>query len=420
MWGECRRCLRWVAFGFFCEPSGSTPLFSQKIRKQPIADGVCMVMKGTIIYMLLDKLKNYSEGGVYPMHMPGHKRNASFLPGDFPFDIDITEISGFDDLKDPQGVLLDTAKLAAEIYHSKHAFLLVNGSTVGILASIGAHTKRGDTILATTGCHWSVSNSAELFELNISYITPQIDSHTGVPCSISPQVVKLALEENCDIKLVVLTSPSYEGVVSDIKAIADIVHGFGALLLVDSAHGAHLGFSEIFPQSPVTLGADIVVMSLHKTLPALTQCSLLHICTERADIEQTKKMLYILQTSSPSYVLMASIDYCLRLLKSDSKKLFAEYEKSLFDFYERVSGLKKLAVFRKNNPNIFDFDIGKIVLVTKNTSINGMELMDILRDKYSIESEKSTSDYAIAMTSICDRTDGFVRLADALLELDGM
>jgi len=368
--------------------------------------------------MLLDKLKNHSREDVYPMHMPGHKRNTSVLPDDLPFDIDITEISGFDDLKNPQGVLLDTAKLAAELYHSKHAFLLVNGSTVGILASIGAHTKRGDAILVTTGCHWSVSNAAELFGLNISYITPQIDSSTGVPCSMSPTAVKEALEENRNIKLVVLTSPSYEGVVSDVKAIADIVHEFGALLMVDSAHGAHLGFSETFPQSPFTLGADIVVISLHKTLPALTQCSLLHICSERADIEQTNKMLYILQTSSPSYVLMASIDHCLRLLKSDGKRLFAEYEKNLLDFYERVSSLKKLAVFRKSNSDVFDFDAGKIVLITKNTAVSGTELMEILRDKYSIELEKATADYAIAMTSICDQTEGFMRLADALYDLD--
>jgi arginine/lysine/ornithine decarboxylase len=368
--------------------------------------------------MLLDKLKNHSREDVYPMHMPGHKRNTSVLPDDFPFDIDITEISDFDDLKDPHGILLDTANLAAELYHSKHAFLLVNGSTVGILASIGAHTKRGDTILATTGCHWSVSNSAELFGLNISYISPQVDPITGVPCSISPTAVKEAFEENRDIKLVVLTSPSYEGVVSDVKAIADIVHEFSALLMVDSAHGAHLGFSETFPQNPVTLCADIVVMSLHKTLPALTQCSLLHMCSERANIEQTKKMLYILQTSSPSYVLMASIDYCLRLLKSDGKRLFAEYEKNLFAFYERVSGLKNLAVFRKSSSEIFDFDVGKIVVVTKNTAISGTELMNVFRDKYSIELEKATSDYAIAMTSICDQSDGFARLADALRDLD--
>jgi len=367
--------------------------------------------------MLYDKLKKYAKSDVYPMHMPGHKRNNS-LPCAFPYDIDITEIHGFDDLKDPQGVLLETAKLAAEIYRSKHAFLLVNGSTVGILASIGAHTKRGDAILATKDCHWSVSNAAELFGLKLSYITPKTDADTGVPCSISPQTVERALSENPSIKLVVITSPSYEGIVSDIAAIADITHKHNALLLVDSAHGAHLGFSEKFPKNAVTLGADIVVMSLHKTLPALTQCSLLHICSDSADITQTAKMLYILQTSSPSYVLMASIDRCLHLLKNDSKKLFSEYEQNLSDFYERVRDLKNLKVLCKGNADFFDLDLGKISIITKNTNISGSELMIILREKYSIELEKATREYAIAMTSICDGREGFTRLAAALCEID--
>ncbi|MCL2221619.1 MAG: aminotransferase class V-fold PLP-dependent enzyme [Oscillospiraceae bacterium] len=368
--------------------------------------------------MLYEKLEKYAKSDVYPMHMPGHKRNAELLPGGFPLSFDITEISDFDDLKDPQGDLLETAKLAAEIYHSKQAFLLVNGSTVGILAGIGAHTKCGDTILATHGCHWSISNAAELFGLNITYATPKTDPDTGVPCSISPRVVEQALEENRSIKLVVITSPSYEGVVSDIETIADITHKQGALLLVDSAHGAHLGFSEKFPKNPITQGADIVVMSLHKTLPALTQCSLLHICSDRADMAQTKKMLYILQTSSPSYVLMASIDYCLRLLKSDSKRLFDEYEKNLSDFYASVRNLRNLTILRGNSPEFFDLDLGKIVIVTKNAALCGKELMSTFREKYSIELEKATEEYTIAMTSICDSKEGLTRLAAALCEID--
>jgi len=369
--------------------------------------------------MLYDKLKEYAKSDVYPMHMPGHKRNAKLLPDGFPVDIDITEIYDFDDLKDPQGDLLETAKLAAEIYRSKHSFLLVNGSTVGILASIGAHTKRGDTILATAGCHWSISNAAELFGLYITYVTPKTDPETGVPCSVCPQMIEQAFEENRNIKLVVITSPSYEGVVSDVETIADVTHKQGALLLVDAAHGAHLGFSEKFPKNPVTLGADVAVMSLHKTLPALTQCSLLHICSDRADIEQTKKMLYILQTSSPSYILMASIDYCMRLLRSDSKRLFSEYERNLSAFYESVSDLKKLTVLRKGNPDFFDLDLGKIVIITKGADISGAELMSVLRERYRIELEKATQEYAIAMTGICDRPEGFTRLANALSEIAG-
>jgi len=372
--------------------------------------------------MLYDKLKDYAAGGVYPMHMPGHKRNEKFLIPCSPYEIDITEIPGFDDLHDPNGVLLITARLAADLYGSREAFLLVNGTTVGILATIGAHTTRGDKILALNNCHWSTPNAAELFGLDIVYIATEVDELSGVPCSISPAAIESALKQNPDIKLVVVTSPTYEGVVSDIASIAEVVHNAGALLLIDGAHGAHLGFSDEFPKSATTQGADIVVVSLHKTLPALTQCSLLHVCSVRVDIDRIKRMLSILQTSSPSYVLMASIDYCLRLLSSFSAELFCEYRIGLDLFSSKITDLKKLSVLCHGrdqlHPGFYDFDPGKIVIITKSTGLSSPALADILREEYKIEIERVYNDYVIAMTSICDTPEGLERLADALLSID--
>ena len=371
--------------------------------------------------MLYDKLKEYAAGGTYPMHMPGHKRNKEFMPDCLSSDIDITEIHGFDDLSDPHGVLLETAKLAADLYGSREAFLLVNGSTVGILAAIGAHTQRGDKILALDNCHRSTPNAAELFGLEILYIPLETDAVTGVPCSISPAAIKAALMKDPDIKLVIITSPSYEGVVSDVSYIAEIVHKAGCLLIVDSAHGAHLGFSDAFPKNPISQTADIVIISLHKTLPALTQCSLLHVCGESADLERIKKMLSILHTSSPSYVLMASIDFCLRLLKSDSGRLFEEYERNLKQFRESIKSIRKLSVVYHHgdkHPGFFDYDPGKIVVSTRGTNLCGSTLADILRTEYKIEVERVCDDYVIAMTSICDSAEGFEKLADALCKID--
>jgi len=371
--------------------------------------------------MLYDKLAEYAISGTYPMHMPGHKRNREFMPALFPSDIDITEIHGFDDLSDPDSILLETTKLAVDLYGSREAFILVNGTTVGILAAIGAHTKHGDKILAVSNCHRSTPNAAELFGLEIVYIPYGTDAETGVPCSISPADIEAALVKEPDIKLVIITSPSYEGVVSDIASISEVVHNAGCLLIVDAAHGAHLGFSDAFPKSPISQGADIVVISLHKTLPALTQCSLLHVCSERADIEKTKRMLSILQTSSPSYVLMASIDYCLRLLKSDSDVLFREYERNLKHFKESVKSIKKLSIIfydEKPHPDFYGFDPGKIVVGTRKTDISGLKLADMLRTKYHIEVERVCDDYIIAMTSICDSPEGFSRLANALCAID--
>ena len=376
--------------------------------------------------MLYDKLKEYATSGVYPMHMPGHKQNGKFIPRGFPCDIDITEIHGFDDLHDPQGILLETNNLAADLYGSLEAFMLVNGTTVGILAALGAHTERGDKILAVNGCHWSTPNAAKLFGLEIEYITPEDDEMSGIACSVKPDSIESALKNNPDIKVVIITSPTYEGVVSDVAAIADTVHNAGGILIVDGAHGAHLGFSKTFPESAAKQGADIVVVSLHKTLPALTQCSLLHVCTERVNTLKLKEMLSILQTSSPSYVLMASIDFCLRSIKADGDRLFREYEQNLTDFDNSIKSLKNLSVLchgqdkpaSGSHPGFFGFDPGKIVIITRGTAINGEKLSDILRKDHKIEIERVYSDYVIAMTSICDTPEGFKRLADALCEID--
>ena len=369
--------------------------------------------------MLYDKLKEYAKSGVYPMHMPGHKQNQAYMPHGFPCDIDITEIHGFDDLHNPKRVLLDTENLAAKLYNSLKAFILINGTTVGILAAIGAHAKRGDKILAVDNCHWSTPNAADLFGLKIEYITIETDETSGVPCSVTPESIALALENNPDIKLVIITSPTYEGVVSDIASIADVVHNAGGILIVDAAHGAHLGFSDAFPKNATTLGADIVIVSLHKTLPALTQCSLLHICSNRIDVSEVKRLLSILQTSSPSYVLMASIDYCLRLLESDRDKFFNEYERNLCAFRESIQNLKNLFVLSPDlHPGFFDYDPGKIVILIKNTTLSGARLADILRNEYKIEIERVYDNYVIAMTSISDKPEGFHRLASALYAID--
>ena len=368
--------------------------------------------------MLYDELLKYAHGDVYPMHMPGHKRNLEFLPAGNPFELDITEIHGFDDLRDPQGFIKETTELAARLYGSLEAFLLVNGSTVGMLAAIGAHTARGDKILFAESCHRSVHNAAQLFGLEAVLLAPGVDEVSGVECSISPAMVEEALNREPGIRLVVITSPSYEGVVSDIRSIADIAHSREVFLLVDSAHGAHFGFSSGFPDNAVQCGADVVVMSLHKTLPALTQCSLLHVCSDRANVAEIYRLLFVLQTSSPSYLLMSSIDYCLRLLNRDKVRLFDDYEQRLKLFYDDVRGLKNIKVIDAFDNDFFAFDPGKIVVVTKGTGLSGFVLADILRDEYKIELELAHSNYAIAMTSICDTWEGFTRLANALIEID--
>ena len=174
--------------------------------------------------MLYDKLKIYSESGVYPFHMPGHKRNPMLCDGIMPYEIDLTEIDGFDNLHNAEGCILEVQNLAEKLYNVKKAFLLVNGATGGILSAVRAMTDRGDKVIVARNSHKSVYNALELCGLTPKYIVPKVDKEFGINCSITPSQAEKAIRENPDAKLLIITSPTYEGVVSDIKEICRIAH----------------------------------------------------------------------------------------------------------------------------------------------------------------------------------------------------
>ena len=358
---------------------------------------------------LLNRLAEYNETAV-PMHMPGHKRNTRLLKASLPYEIDITEIDGFDNLHDMNGVLKETAALAASLYGSKAAFPLVGGSTCGILAAVHALAAFGSHVLIARNCHKSVFHAVELMGLYPHYVCPKPDGF-GICGKITPEAIKSALCAERSIRLVIVTSPTYEGVISDIANIAAVCHENGALLLVDSAHGAHLGFSPRFCASAVSSGADAVVMSLHKTMPALTQTALLHICTDAVDKNKISEALSIFETSSPSYVLLSSIDACLRFISQDGEALFSALYENLSFFYKETNDLKALSVLQYD-------DFSKLIISTKNTALTGTGLADILRNQFHIEVEMTGIDYILAISSICDSKENLMEFAAALKEID--
>lgn len=369
-------------------------------------------------HYLDEELENYSKKDIYPFHMPGHKRRDHALSD--PYALDITEIDGFDNLHKAEGILLEAKERLAGLYSAKESFFLINGSTCGLLAAISAATKRGDTVLIARNCHKAVFHGAELRQLHLEYLYPVITKE-GIQGSIEPKDVETALRENPDIRAVVLTSPTYDGILSDIHTIAEIVHKRGIPLIVDEAHGAHLGFSKGFPASAVTLGADIVIQSFHKTLPSLTQTAVLHLASERVLAKRVQKYLGIYQTSSPSYLLMASIDRCVRILEEKGKEYFLAFEERLDRFYESVRDLKKIKVLTREDfskEEAYEMDSSKLLLYTGNTNLTGIELMSILRDEWKIELEMASGYYALAMSSIMDEEDGFTRLFKALYAID--
>lgn len=371
---------------------------------------------------LLEILRQYHDSGACPMHMPGHKR--ADLGGELPWQLDITEIDGFDNLHDARGILKEDMDRAARLYGSDRAFFLVNGSTCGILAGICAAARPGDTVLLPRGCHTSVYHALELWDLVPVYLPVPVDPGTGAAASLPPETVAKALAEHPEAKLIIVTSPTYEGVLSDIASIVTLAHGAGVPVLVDEAHGAHLGFSPAFPGGAVAAGADIVIQSLHKTLPSLTQTALAHWNRGLVNEEELARQLAVFQTSSPSYLLMGAMDRCIRLLEERSGELFAAYAENLAAFDEAVKDLRHLRVLCHGNdrpedhPDFFAFDPGKLVLCTRGTSISGPRLMEVLRKEYRIELEMALEDYALAMTSICDTRESLLRLAHALREID--
>lgn len=362
---------------------------------------------------LLDKLIDYSnKDKVIPMHMPGTKRNSNAIDGLFmgnPYDIDITEIDGFDNLHNADGIIRDAQKRAAKLYGADETYFLVNGSTAGILSAVCGATKKGDNILVARNCHVSVYNAILLRELNPYYIIPESDKATGIYYGIKLADVKSAIGNNeKNISSVIITSPTYEGYISEIKEIADFLHSMGISLIVDEAHGAHFNFSDAFPESAVNAGADVVINSIHKTLPALTQTALLHINKGLVDVERIKRYWNIYQSTSPSYVLMASMDRCMSIIERNGKELFDNYVSNIMSLRKQLnSSLKNIKLLDTD-------DISKIILVCN----NGKKLMDLLLKKYNIQLEMASFKYVIAMTSIADDVEYYKAFAKAVIEAD--
>lgn len=396
---------------------------------------------------LLERLTEYAGSDAYPFHMPGHKRREipDGIPGGFPdpYGIDITEIDGFDNLHHAEGILKDAMETVAAIYGADRSWYLVNGSTCGILSAVFAATENGGKILTARNCHKAVYHAICLNRLEAEYLYPEEITEFGINGGIRAEDVRKALEKDAmrcagnsgdvrgkitKIQAVLITSPTYEGVVSDIRAIADAAHEYGIPLIVDEAHGAHLEYADqchSFPKSALEYGADIVIQSLHKTLPCFTQTAILHVKGKLVDQDRISRYLSMFQTSSPSYLFMAGMERCIRYMDGDGRNEMIRYEKRLERFMERMEGLQVLEVLDREicgkYRTVAGWDPSKIVVSTMRAEdFHGEELAETLRRKYHLEMEMTAPEYVIAMTSLMDTEEGFERLGTALLEIDGV
>lgn len=324
--------------------------------------------------------------------MPGHKRNNTFnIIGS---SIDITEIDGFDNLHNPKEIILDMEDKLTKIFNSKKSIISVNGSTCCVLSAISAVCNFNDDIIIARNCHKSVYNACYINRLNISYIEPEYDERYGIYTYITQNAVDNAIKKCPTAKAIVITSPTYEGFVSSIKADIPII--------IDAAHGSHFGLAQYLPDRAC---GDIVINSLHKTLPSLTQTACVHIYNEKY-IDKVKKYMDIYDTSSPSYVLLASVDRCIDFLTNCSNAFF-EYKNNIDAFYNKAREIKNIS-FIEND------DITRICISADGYS--GYELCNELR-KRGIEPEGYGLNYAILISSVCDTDDGFDILIKALSDI---
>lgn len=370
--------------------------------------------------LLYNHLMDYGESGIYPFHMPGHKLGKGLES--FPLlKLDLTEISGMDNLYEAEGVIAKAQELAAATFAADETVFLVNGSTTGVIASVLGVCNPGDELIIARNSHCSAYHGMILGDIIPRYINPQVINEYGLLGGISTEDVREAVKSYPDAKAVFITSPTYEGFSSDIKKIADLCHSYGKLLIVDEAHGAHFNFHSAFPKSAVTCGADIVIQSLHKTLPALTQSALLHFKGNRLDKNRVKQMIRLIQTSSPSYILMGMMDWLRSHLDERKDEIFNTYIENLINFRDDLKDLKKIKLLEKELNHryaIEEIDISRLVFYTGRSNKSGLEIDKILRDHYKIQMELSSEIHFLGISTIVDTKEAFDYLAEVLIDLD--
>lgn len=363
---------------------------------------------------LYNQLMAYSQKK-YPFHMPGHKfgKFANMKELNL-FLLDATEANGLDNLYEAEEVIEEAMKHMANFYKAKETIFLTNGSTAGILTSILAICKPGDKLLVARNCHHSVWSALILSGVLPIYIHP-IYREDGIIGEITKESIEGAIIEYPEAKGAILVSPTYEGIVSDISAIANELHKQDKILIVDEAHGAHFVVDSIFPKSSIEEGADLIIHSMHKTLPTLTQSALLHINSDRVMKEEIISALKMVQTSSPSYIMMGIMDYMRACLEEYIIDIKREYIEPLLEVREALKSMRYLTLLDESAKT---YDKSKIIVLTDGANINGYELANLLEVQYHIGVEAAREELIILMSTMADDKESLYQLKEALLEID--
>lgn len=365
-------------------------------------------------------LREYAQQNLNVFHMPGHKL-AKGIPQELARDVlqlDVTEVEGTDNLHYPEGIIKEAEELAAKAFGADRTFFLVNGSTCGIQAAIMSVCARGQKIIIGRDSHKSVVSGLVLSGAEPVFVYPEYNCEFGITEAISAKSIQRALDENPDAMAVLITRPNYYGICSDIEEISSIVHSHNKLLIVDEAHGAHLTFSQQLPPSALEFGADICVQSAHKTLTAVTQGAYLHIKGSEVDIDKLKFNLSMLQTSSPSYIIMSYLDIARELMEREGT---ARLDTLICDIEWFMREIESYGVYKVLTNKYMGIkaihDPTRLVINVSQLGINGYSAEKILRERFSTQIEMADFENLVFITTIADNRETLVRLCSALKDL---
>ena len=373
------------------------------------------------IYEALVKLR---KKRIVPFDVPGHKRGRGNpelveLLGEKCVGIDVNSMKPLDNLGHPISIIRDAEELAADAFGAAHAFLMIGGTTSSVQTMILSTCKAGDKIILPRNVHKSAINALVLCGAIPIYIEMSVDPKIGIALGLENNRVEQAIKEHPDAKAILINNPTYYGICSDLRGLTDMAHEAGMLVLVDEAHGAHLHFTDKLPLSAMDAGADMAAVSMHKSGGSLTQSSILLI-GEQMNPEYVRQIINLTQSTSASYLLMASLDISRRNIALRGKESF-EKVIELSEYARReINAIGGYYAYSKeliDGVSVCDFDVTKLSVYTQGIGLTGIEVYDLLRDEYDIQIEFGDIGNILAYISIGDRIQDIERLVGALADI---
>lgn len=373
---------------------------------------------------ILEALEEFKSRRIVPFDVPGHKRGrgnaelAGFL-GDACLSVDVNSMKMLDNLCHPVSVIREAEALAAEAFGAAHAFFMVGGTTSSVQAMILTAAKRGETIILPRNVHRSVINAMILSGAVPVYVNPQTDERLGISLGMRLEDVERAILLHPDAKAVFINNPTYYGICSNLRAIADLAHAHGMMLLADEAHGTHFYFHDDLPEAAMHAGADMASISMHKSGGSLTQSSMLLIGPNVHE-GYVHQIINLTQTTSASYLLLVSLDISRRNLAIRGREMVGNVIRLVAYARDEINAIGDYYAYGReliDGDAVCDFDVTKLSIYTRSIGLAGIEVYDLLRDEYDIQTEFGDIANLLAYVSVGDRPKDIERLVAALSEI---